>query len=162
MNQKPTILSDVVKQNSNGRKQTLAELFKELVAGANQKKSTTAATTSSVKPERSKIEVQASNAASVRTNFQATEFFSRQGVSNLTARFLTNLKVYIMKHLLIFQYRLHSLLSLFEAECFLILRKSFDVITTVFSTHLKRDALHFDQIPKRLPCPGLMFLLLRH
>ena len=102
MNQKPTILSDLVKQNSNGRKQTLAELFKELVAGANQKKSTTAATTSSVKPERSKIEVQASNAASVRTNFQATEFFSRQGVSNLTARFLT---VYILKHLLIFQYR---------------------------------------------------------
>ena len=89
MNQKPTILSDVVKQNSNGRKQTLAELFKELVAGANQKKSTTAATTSSVKPERSKIEVQASNAATDRTNFQATEFFSRQGVSNLTARFLT-------------------------------------------------------------------------
>jgi hypothetical protein len=85
LKQKTTILSGVVKQNSNGRQQTLADLFKELVAGANLKK-TAAASTSPVKPEKTKLDIETTHSVNVRNSFQANEFLSRQAVSNLTAR----------------------------------------------------------------------------
>ena len=80
-----TILSGVVKQNSNGRQQTLTDLFKDLVAGAKN----SAVTSSPKYPEKAKPDFLSSSSANVQTTtFQANEFLSRQGVSNLTARWV--------------------------------------------------------------------------
>jgi hypothetical protein len=80
--QKTTILSGVVKQNSDGKQQTLAELFKDLVAGANIKKAPPAATTTPL-PEKA---AHRQGSSHIQTNAETSDFFSRQGVSNLTAR----------------------------------------------------------------------------
>jgi hypothetical protein len=81
--QKSTILSGVVKQSSNGKQQTLADLFKELVAGANIK--TTSHPTTKI-PDSGKPEERNNQNSEIRTNVQATNVFGKQGVSNLTAR----------------------------------------------------------------------------
>jgi hypothetical protein len=77
--QRTTILSGLVKQNTNGKQQTLADLFKELVAGANGSKK---------KPDgnpgkNSDIQAMPSE---IRTNVQTVNYLGRHGVSNLTAR----------------------------------------------------------------------------
>jgi hypothetical protein len=73
-------LSGLVKQNTNGKQQTLADLFKELVAGANGSKK---------KPDgnpgkNSDIQAMPSE---IRTNVQTVNYLGRHGVSNLTARY---------------------------------------------------------------------------
>ena len=75
-------MSGLVKQNSNGKQQTLADLFKELVAGANGSKR---------KPDGNpgKISDIQAMPSEIRTNVQTVNYLGRHGVSNLTARYIT-------------------------------------------------------------------------